>query len=72
MRNTRFCSPHFRFVWKPTMLYSVRSLFSARSWTFAQGRWPVLGFTRPTGRSGPNRMVSAPRAAMISMGIQPS
>ena len=51
--KTRFCSPHFKLVWKPTILYSVRAVFSARSCTLAQGRWPVRGSRRPTGRSGP-------------------
>ena len=43
MRNTRFCSENVRFVWNPTKLYAVHSAFSARSWTAAQGRFPVRG-----------------------------
>ena len=72
MENTRLCSGNLRFVWKPTKLYRVFSRFSCRSCTTAQGRWPVLGSLRPTGFSGPNRKVSAPRWAITSTGIQPS
>ena len=35
IENTRFWSPNFRCVWKPTILYSVPSALSFRSWTTA-------------------------------------
>ena len=72
MEKTRFCSGHFKFVWNPTRLYMVPSFVSFRSWRAAQGLCPVRGSVRPTGFMGPNRMVSCPRFAMTSMGMQPS
>ena len=68
MRNTRFCSENVRFVWNPTKLYAVHSAFSARSWTAAQGRFPVRGSMRPTGFIAPNLMASCPVRATSSAG----
>ena len=70
--NTRFCSPNFKLVWKPTRLKRVPSRFSFRSCTTAQGRWPVRGSFSPTGFMGPKRMASCPREASTSMGMHPS
>ena len=58
MEKTRFCSPNFRFVWKPTRLYKVPAEFSFLSWSTAHGLCPVRGSRRPTGFIGPKRMVS--------------
>jgi len=41
-------------------------------WTTAHGRSPVRGSSSPMGFMGPKRRVSWPRAAMTSMGRQPS
>jgi len=41
---------------------------SWRSWTTAQGRIPVRGSSRPTGRMGPKRRLSSPRRAISSTG----
>ena len=70
MRNTRFCSPQVRFVWKPTRLYALRSAFSGRSWTTAHGRLPVLGSMSPTGFMAPKRTESMPVRATSSTGWQ--
>ena len=72
IEKTRFCSGNSRLVWNPTILYMVPAAFSRRSWILAHGRCPVRGSRSPTGRSGPYRMVSRPRFASTSMGIQPS
>jgi hypothetical protein len=63
MRNTRCCSPNFRFVWNPTRLYAVRSAFSARSCSAAQGLRPVRGVGQPHGleRAEPRRVLSLAR-----------
>ena len=43
MRNTLFCSPQVRLVWKPTRLYAVLSAFSALSWTAPRATGPSWG-----------------------------
>jgi len=69
---TLFCSPNFKFVWKPTMLNKFPSVLSCLSCTIAYGLFPVLKSVKPTGLSGPNLSVSIPLFAITSIGIHPS
>ena len=70
--NTLFCSPYFKFVWKPTILNKFPSLLSCLNWITAYGLFPVRKSVKPTGFSGPNLNVSIPLFAITSIGIQPS
>lgn len=52
--KTLFCSPNFKFVWKPTKLNIFPSVSSCLNCTNAYGLLPVVGFVNPTGFNGPN------------------
>ena len=70
--NTLFCSPNFKFVWKPTILNKFPSVLSCLNCTIAYGLFPVLKSVNPTGFNGPNLSVSIPLFAITSTGIHPS